>query len=124
MRDYFNRRDYNKNRNFSEQVALEVDNEVRKMMNDCYAKAKKIIEKNRDLLDLIANSLLEHETLTKEQIDSLAQTGQMPKEDMLDDVSLSKLKEMAKEEDIKGYSSMNKEELKKALSKEVDKEKK
>ena len=43
---------------------------------------------------------------------------------MLDDVSLSKLKEMAKEEDIKGYSSMNKEELKKALSKEVDKEKK
>ena len=114
-------RDYNKNRNFSEQVALEVDNEVRKMMNDCYAKAKKIIEKNRDLLDLIANSLLEHETLTKEQIDSLAQTGQMPKEDMLDDVSLSKLKEMAKEEDIKGYSSMNKEELKKALSKEVDK---
>ena len=117
-------RDYNKNRNFSEQVALEVDNEVRKMMNDCYAKAKKIIEKNRDLLDLIANSLLEHETLTKEQIDSLAQTGQMPKEDMLDDVSLSKLKEMAKEEDIKGYSSMNKEELKKALSKEGDKEKK
>ena len=117
-------RDYNKNRNFSEQVALEVDNEVRKMMNDCYAKAKKIIEKNRDLLDLIANSLLEHETLTKEQIDSLAQTGQMPKEDMLDDVSLSKLKEMAKEEDIKGYSSMNKEELKKALSKEEDKEKK
>ena len=117
-------RDYNKNRNFSEQVALEVDNEVRKMMNDCYAKAKKIIEKNRVLLDLIANSLLEHETLTKEQIDSLAQTGQMPKEDMLDDVSLSKLKEMAKEEDIKGYSSMNKEELKKALSKEVDKEKK
>ena len=91
-------RDYNKNRNFSEQVALEVDNEVRKMMNDCYAKAKKIIEKNRDLLDLIANSLLEHETLTKEQIDSLAQTGKMPKEDMLDDVSLSKLKEMAKEE--------------------------
>ena len=117
-------RDYNKNRNFSEQVALEVDNEVRKMMNDCYAKAKKIIEKNRDLLDLIANSLLEHETLTKEQIDSLAQTGQMPKEDMLDDVSLSKLKEMAKEGDIKGYSSMNKEELKKALSKEADKEKK
>ena len=76
------------------------------------------------VLDLIANSLLEHETLTKEQIDSLAQTGQMPKEDMLDDISLSKLKEMAKEEDIKGYSSMNKEELKKALSKEADKEKK
>ncbi len=112
-------RDYNKNRNFSEQVALEVDNEVRKITNDCYAKAKKIIEKNRDLLDLIANSLLEHETLTKEQIDYLAENGKMPDEDMLDDVPLTKLKEMAKEKEIKGYSSMNKEELKKALSGEL-----
>ena len=43
----------------------------------------------------------------------------MPVDDMLDDVNLSKLKEMAKEKGIKGYSSMNKEELKKALSGEV-----
>ena len=112
-------RDYNKNRNFSDQVALEIDNEVRKIINGCYDKAKKIIEKNRDLLDLIASSLIEHETLTKEQIDYLAENGKMPDEDMLDDVTLSKLKEMAKEKGIKGYSSMNKEELKKALSGET-----
>lgn len=112
-------RDYNKNRNFSDQVALEIDNEVRNIINDCYDKAKKIIEKNRDLLDLIASSLIEHETLTKEQIDYLAENGKMPVDDMLDDVSLSKLKEMAKEKGIKGYSSMNKEELKKSLSGEL-----
>ena len=112
-------RDYNKNRNFSDQVALEIDNEVRKIINGCYDKAKKIIEKNRDLLDLIASSLIEHETLTKEQIDYLAENGKMPDEDMLDDVTLSKLKEMDKEKGIKGYSSMNKEELKKALSGET-----
>lgn len=116
-------RDYNKNRNFSDQVALEIDNEVRNIINDCYTKAKKIIEKNRDLLDLIANSLLEHETLTKEQIDYLAENGKMPVDDMLDDVPLAKLKEMAKEKGIKGYSSMNKEELKKALSGELKEEK-
>ena len=116
-------RDYNKNRNFSDQVALEIDNEVRKIINECYDKAKKIIEKNRDLLDLIATNLIEHETLTKEQIDYLAENGKMPDEEMLDDVSLSKLKEMAKEKKIKGYSSMNKEELKKALSEEVKEEK-
>ncbi len=112
-------RDYNKNRNFSDQVALEIDNEVRNIINDCYDKAKKIIEKNRDLLDLIANSLIEHETLTKEQIDYLAENGKMPADDMLDDVSLSKLKEMAKEKKIKGFSSMNKDELKKVLTEEL-----
>lgn len=112
-------RDYNKNRNFSDQVALEIDNEVRKIINDCYSKAKKIIEKNRDLLDLIANTLIEYETLTKEQIDYLAENGKMPDDDMLDDVSLSKLKEMAKEKGIKGYSSMNKDEIKKALTEEL-----
>lgn len=116
-------RDYNKNRNFSDQVALEIDNEVRNIINDCYANAKKLIEKNRDLLDLIASSLIEHETLTKEQIDYLAENGKMPVDDMLDDVSLPKLKEMAKEKGIKGYSSMNKEELKKALSGELKEEK-
>ena len=116
-------RDYNKNRNFSDQVALEIDNEVRKIINECYDKAKKIIEKNRDLLDLIASSLIEHETLTKEQIDYLAENGKMPDDDMLDDVNLSKLKEMAKEKKIKGYSTMNKEELKKALSGELKEEK-
>ncbi len=115
-------RDYNKNRNFSDQVALEIDNEVRKIINDCYQKAKKIIEKNRDLLDLIANTLIEYETLTKEQIDYLAENGKMPDDDMLDDVSLSKLKEMAKEKGIKGYSSMSKEDLKKALSGELKQE--
>ncbi len=116
-------RDYNKNRNFSDQVALEIDNEVRKIINECYEKAKKIIEKNRDLLDLIATNLIEHETLTKEQIDYLAENGKMPEDDMLDDVNISKLKEMAKEKNIKGYSSMNKEELKKALSDNLKEEK-
>ncbi len=113
-------RDYNKNRNFSDQVALEIDNEVRKIINGCYDKAKKIIEKNRDLLDLIAKNLIEHETLTKEQIDYLAENGKMPPEDMLEDVNLSKLKEMAKEKGIKGYSTMSKEELKKALEETIE----
>ena len=115
-------RDYNKNRNFSDHVALEIDNEVRKIINECYDKAKAMIEKNRDLLDLIANSLIEHETLTKEQIDYLAENGKMPEEDMLDDVTLPKLKEMAKEKKIKGYSTMTKEELKKALTEALKEE--
>jgi len=121
-------RDYNKSRNFSSQVAFEIDQEMRKIMSECYDRAKKIIEDNKKLLDLIANSLIEHETLTKEQIDYLVEHGCMPniedeeidasdfKEASLNDLNLSELKELAKERGIKGYSKMNKEELIKELN--------
>ena len=74
-------RDYNKSRNFSGQVAFEIDQEQRKIINECYEKAKKVVKENRKLLDLIANALLENETLTKEQIDYLVEHGKMPEED-------------------------------------------
>lgn len=62
-------RDYNnKSKNFSSQVAFEIDQEQRKIIAECYDLTKKVIHENRELLDLIANALLEHETITREQI--------------------------------------------------------
>ena len=112
-------RDYNKVRNFSEGVAQEIDKEMRKIMDKCYAKAKEIINENRDLLDLIANALLEYETLTKEQIDYLVKNGHMPEEDKdnLDSMSLTNLREIAKEKGIKNYSKMNKAQIIEELDK-------
>ena len=75
-------RDYNKARNFSNEVAHEIDIEMRKIINGCYDNAKKILKENMSLLELIASSLLVHETLTKEQIDYLAEFGKMPEEDI------------------------------------------
>ena len=77
-------RDYTKNRNISDIVAHEIDEEMRSIINDCYNKTKKIIKENKDLLDLIANTLLEEETITKEQIDSLVKYGHLPKDDEKD----------------------------------------
>ena len=71
-------RDYTKNRNISDIVAHEIDEEMRSIINECYAKTKKILKENKDLLDLIATTLLEEETITKEQIDSLVKTGHLP----------------------------------------------
>ncbi len=74
-------RDYTKNRNISDTVAHEIDEEMRKIINERYKITKKIISENKDLLDLIANTLLEEETITKEQIDYLVKHGHLPKED-------------------------------------------
>ncbi len=115
-------RDYNKSRNFSSQVAFEIDQEQRKIINECYEKTKQIISENKELLDLIANTLLEYETITKEQIEYLVEHGCMPDEDnevdksdfkeaSFADLSLDDLREVAKDKKIKGYSKMQKEEL-------------
>ena len=111
-------RDYNKPQHFSNEVANEIDMEMRKIINSCHDKAREIINKNKDLLELIANTLLEYETLTKEQIDYLVKNGKMPDEDdetSYEKMSVTKLKEIAKEKGIKGYSKMSKAELLKEL---------
>lgn len=110
-------RDYNKSQHFSNEVANEIDMEMRKIIDECHKKATEIIKKNKDLLKLIAESLLEYETLTKEQIDYLVENGKMPEEDeeLLESLSITKLREIAKEKGIKNYSKMNKAELLKEL---------
>ncbi len=73
-------RDYNKNKNFSNIVAHEIDEEMRSIIKECYEKSKKILKDNQKLLKLIAETLLEEETITKEQIDSLVENGKLIKE--------------------------------------------
>ena len=110
-------RDYNKARNFSDQVALEIDTEVRKIINECYDEAKKVLKANKDLVYLLADTLMENETLTKEQIDSLVTTGKLIPEEEVEtvDVTTTKLREIAKSRKIKGYSKMTREELEEAI---------
>ena len=110
-------RDYNKSRNFSDQVAFEIDQQIRKIIDECYAKTEKILKDNKDLLDLIAINLAKYETLTKEQIEYLVEHGHMMEEesDETTELTLDELKEIAKEKGIKGYSKMNKEALKEAV---------
>ncbi|MGM9835104.1 MAG: ATP-dependent zinc metalloprotease FtsH [Bacilli bacterium] len=106
-------RDYAKSKNFSDQVALEIDKEVRKIIDNCYAEAKKILKKNEDLVKKISEALCKYETLTKEQIECIVETGDIcPVEpESSNEPTLLKLKEMAKSKGIKGYTKMTKEEL-------------
>lgn len=115
-------RDYNKSRNFSGQVAFEIDQEQRKIINECYDKTKEIISANMDLLNTLANALLENETLTKEQIDYIAEHGCMPdidgeidgsdfEEASLKDLTINELKDLAKEKGIDIPAKAKKSEI-------------
>lgn len=110
-------RDYNKTKNYSDQIALEIDQEARKIIMECYDNAKKILKENKDLVMLLSHTLIERETITKEQIDELVRTGKITDEEfeISDEPTLTKLREEAKSLKIKGYSKMSKEELEDAI---------
>src|SRR5690554_1521830 len=70
-------RDYLKDKNFSDAVALEIDREVRAIITECYELARKVINEHRDLLDNIAKYLIAVETLTKTDIEEIESTGKL-----------------------------------------------
>ena len=78
-------RDYTKSRNYSDAVALEIDQEVRKIIDVCYKRAKEVIQKNKELVELLSQTLMNKETLTKEEIEKI-----------VDDYKKTKVKKPAK----------------------------
>ena len=81
-------RDYtNSHRAFSQEVGIEIDREVRRIIEECYEKARQIITENRETVQLIAQTLLIHETLTNEQIVHLVEKGYLPGEEPKEEVN-------------------------------------
>ena len=64
-------RDFGHTRPYGENIASEIDNEVRDIIGGCYEKAKKIISDYRDVLDKSAELLLEKEKITREEFEAL-----------------------------------------------------
>ncbi|WP_409176561.1 ATP-dependent zinc metalloprotease FtsH [Brevibacillus fortis] len=98
-------RDYGNERNYSDQIAYEIDQEMQNIIHECYAKCTELLTTHRDQLDLIANTLLRVETLDAEQIKQLIETGKMDNDpDANKDVvvniqpKLEEVKEEVKEE--------------------------
>ena len=66
-------RDYNNSKNFSDQVALQIDQEVKKIIDECYSQAKQIVKDEEKLIEVLAETLMTKETLTKEEIEKLVE---------------------------------------------------
>lgn len=103
-------RDYNADKSFSDTVALEIDNEVRKIINDGYELAKKVLKEHQELLQKLAETLLEVETLTREEIMEIVDTGQ-----------LERLEQKKKEQkDLADSSQYNEERYKQKTEEDED----
>lgn len=68
-------REMMRSKDYSERIAQEIDAEVKRIIDESYRVAKEIIDKHRDKLELIAQSLLEYETLDGKQVEDIARTG-------------------------------------------------
>ncbi len=108
-------RDYNQTKNFSDQVALEIDKEVRKIIDECYKQAQEILKKHKNLVEVLAKVLSEQETLTKEEIEDIVEANsdiKIKREEKLSDEIKEEEKEnkFEKETSKKTKKQTNKDE--------------
>lgn len=71
-------RDIARDRNYSEAVAFSIDREARRIMDECYNRAKQILEEHMDKLHLVAQTLMEKETLEAEEFEALIEGSTLP----------------------------------------------
>jgi cell division protease FtsH len=64
-------RDLVEDRNYSEAMANEIDKEVKAIITECYERAKRLIEQNKDILERIVERLMEKESLSGDEIDQI-----------------------------------------------------
>ena len=64
-------RDFGHNRDFSEEIAADIDKEVKKIVDERYEMAKELLSSNRDMLEFISKALLDRETLDEKEFDEL-----------------------------------------------------
>jgi len=64
-------RDLVESRNYSDEIAYEIDQEVRRIIDECYRRARQVLTEHKDLLDRIAKALLERESLESDELDAL-----------------------------------------------------
>ena len=62
----------------SDETAIAIDKEVRKIVDDCYDKAQNLLTDNRSLLELMKDALIEFETIDSDQIDDIM-SGKKPR---------------------------------------------
>ncbi|MDR2781567.1 MAG: ATP-dependent zinc metalloprotease FtsH [Holosporaceae bacterium] len=101
------------NKNISSSTAKIIDDEIRAIVDRNYDRAKEILENNTEALDLLAKGLLEHETLTGEDIKKIVEGQKVEKQDKVKIIKTSKKSKMPSSE----YASNTEKQMKKTSTK-------
>ncbi len=109
-------RDFSTRQNYSEEVASEVDHEIRALLTQCYADTKKILQENDEAFERVAQALLLVETLDGDQFERLF-TGEADPEMILQEVE-SENKEIARKNKKEAEEARRIEEEEKRLMRE------
>ncbi len=72
-------RDFSQGRNYSESVAAVIDEEIKRIIDECYEKCEKLLTDNRDKLDNVAKALVEYEKLDAAEFEKVFETGTLKK---------------------------------------------
>ncbi len=75
-------RDFSQGRNYSENVAAIIDEEIKRIVDECYARCEKLLTDNRDKLDNVANALIEHEKLDAKEFEEVFENGSLENENI------------------------------------------
>ena len=71
-------RDLVESRNYSDEIAYEIDKEVRRIIDECYSRARQVLNENKGTLERVAQALLERESLEGEELDALLSGRPVP----------------------------------------------
>ena len=124
-------RDLGRDRDFSEDISKAVDREIRETMDLCYHRAEEIIEKNRDKLEKVANTLLEQETMEADEIAAIIEGKTIEearvartKREQESDYNNSKYSnhkplKAVKDDDLSGKEEQDTEEIAESANKET-----
>ena len=69
---------YGRSSSYSGKTAALIDEEIKRIAEECYAEAVRVLRENRDKLDLLTEALLQHETISRQEFVAMMETGVMP----------------------------------------------
>jgi len=104
-------RDFNSDQNYSDSIAYEIDKEMQKIIDSQYERTKRILTEKRHLLDLIANTLMQKETLNAQEIEHLRDHGVLPEPEVETVVEKAPKAEAQPILDVVGEQAVKKELL-------------